>query len=1183
MKPTPTDAGSPAWRHAKLALAWAAFVAYGSLVPLEYKPHPDAWQAFLHTPWLQLGVGSRADWVANILLYLALAYFATGAVLTSRIPAAIRLVLLGLVLSACLAMAVGIEYLQLFFPPRTVSRNDLLAEGIGTALGALFWFISGRRIARMWERFVAGGAQSMRALLALYAIGYLAISFFPYDFLVSTAELGAKLAKPGSVSLGPGLTCGKPFTCGVKLVAETVLVIPVGVLLVLVTRSGRRAARRIGTAGGFVAGAAIGLLVEAVQILLASGATQGISILTRGLGTAWGVALASSPAGHWLRYSPASLRRATFIALPFYLALVLALNDVLPLQLQPLWAATEKLADLRFLPFYYHYYTSETAALRSLLFVAGSYAPIGLIAALAWPAQHRRTAWPGAFVAAALCLGVEILKLFSVGKRPDPTNLLIAAASALFLHWVASRIAPRPREASSHDAAPVPVASASVFARHRFLLGVIAPVVTLLLVVAVSVPSAPQSLTNDAPALTFPPPEALAPANLPGFHTAHPRLPHPLPGDVALLEAFNPNYVNQLFSAARNNPNAINVAIIAARMHPGSIDLAPTHQRLMALSFWERGDGQVKPLALAYDWLYDQWSPPQRAALGDKLAEGCAYVMEVIRKEQLSPYNVFLYNSPLQALMACSIALYRDHPRGEAFMTFTQELWKNRVLPVWRQIFGRNGGWHEGGEYVAIGIGQAIYTLPAMWRAATGEDLFKSEPGIRGFLDFLVYRNRPDGTQFRWGDGSNFTRPSPDAIPLALAYRHAAAYSLTPPQGPPIPTGWPWGPLSDRTLIDPLAAARLPLARLFDGIGMLVARSDWSPEATYLSFKAGDNFWSHSHLDQGAFTIYKGGELAIDSGVYGPAYGSDHHMNYAYQSIAHNLVTVTDPADIQPGPGFEAEPRPYANDGGQRRIGSGWGVEAAPLDRDEWEKRRDTYHTGRIVRHLEQDGLAVAVADLTPAYTNGQSGRGTFPHRTKRVERMWRVFGYDHINDAVIVFDDVVATDPAFRKRWLLHTIEQPAIKPDGFTVTVSPATGIGHSGGRLEGRVLLPANPVLNTIGGPGFEFFVDGMNYDEGGKLRETIRRLRAGQAEPGAWRIELMPPRDSGEDQFLVVMFPTLAGQAPRATVRRLDDKGRVGAEITSPQRTTRWWYQPGKLGVQVDIIENGHTRAHALLAP
>jgi len=509
------------------------------------------------------------------------------------------------------------------------------------------------------------------------------------------------------------------------------------------------------------------------------------------------------------------------------------------------------------------------------------------------------------------------------------------------------------------------------------------PIATAVAAILLALPTAPFA-RHDAVAIT--PARILVEPGLarrepkPRLGLQRPRLPHPSPSDLSTLRERNPAYLDARRRDAAGGPRAMEAAIFLAFAEPTRHDLAPLFGALMALAFSGRGHEQVKPLALAYDWLHGQWSPAQRAALRDKLAEGCAYTADFIRREALSPYNVFLYNAPLQALMACAIALYRDHPRGEACMAFTHELWKKRVLPVWRQVFGRNGGWHEGGEYVAIGIGQAIYTLPAMWRAATGEDLFRSEPGIRGFLDFLVYRTRPDGTQLRWGDGSYFLRPAPDAAPLALEFGHAAAYTLAPPQRGPVPTGWPWGPLSDTSLVDPHAAAALPLARLFDGIGMLVARSDWSPDATYLTFKAGDNFWSHSHLDQGAFTIYKGGELAIDSGLYGPAYGSDHHMNYAYQSIAHNLVTVTDPGDVMPGPGFDAgNPRHYANDGGQRRIGSGWGVEAAPLDFDDWQKRRDTYHTGRIVGHLDEDDLVVAVADLTPAYTNSQSGRVTAP------------------------------------------------------------------------------------------------------------------------------------------------------------------------------------------------------------
>ena len=487
------------------------------------------------------------------------------------------------------------------------------------------------------------------------------------------------------------------------------------------------------------------------------------------------------------------------------------------------------------------------------------------------------------------------------------------------------------------------------------------------------------------------------------------------------------------------------------------------YQRLMALEITWRGHEQANPVAVAYDWLYDQWTDQQRAGLRDKLAGNADYLIHRIReKQRLSPYNVYLYNSPFQALIATTLALYGDDPRGELIMRYTHDYWKNRVLPVWRQIMGTNGGWHEGGEYVGIGIGQAVYRVPAMWRKATGEDLFQSEPELRGFLDFLVYRTRPDGTHFRWGDGAFFDRRVPDRVPLAIEYRHAAAYSLNGCPRRIEPTSWPWGPLPDNSLCNPDAVSRLPLIGYFDGIGMLVARSNWTADATYVTFKAGDNYWSHTHLDQGAFTVYKGGALAIDSGAYGGGrgYGSDHHMNYAYQTIAHNTLTVQDPEDTVPVPRKDKPPRQIANDGGQRRVGSGWGIEAAPLDLDEWQRKREIYHTGKIENFLNQDGLVVAVSDITPAYTNRYSGQGTFSHRTRRVERLWRTFGYDSVDDVVVVFDQLRATQPDFRKRWLLHTIELPERTDHGFSVTIMPDARTGHSGGHLEGYILLPKTP---------------------------------------------------------------------------------------------------------------------------
>ena len=208
---------------------------------------------------------------------------------------------------------------------------------------------------------------------------------------------------------------------------------------------------------------------------------------------------------------------------------------------------------------------------------------------------------------------------------------------------------------------------------------------------------------------------------------------------------------------------------------------------------------------------------------------------------------------------------------------------------------------------------------------------------------------------------------------------------------------------------------------------MINVRSSWDKDATYLTFKAGDNFWSHSHLDQGAFTLFKGGPLAIDSGLYGPSYGSDHHMNYSYQTIAHNVITVTDPDDNIPAPSKKKgeAPRQIANDGGQRRIGSGWGAESAPLNLDEWSQKSEIYHTGNIERYYDKDDLVIAVANITPAYTNKYSGKDYFSHRTRRVEKYWRTIVYDRVNDVVIVYDNLVSTDPMFRKKSLIHTIRR--------------------------------------------------------------------------------------------------------------------------------------------------------------
>jgi VanZ family protein len=1135
-----------------IALAYSAFVAYGSLLPFAFRARSldAALAAFARIPYLELGVAERADWVANALLYIPLAFFAAGAAGSLRGRAA-RLTGTVLAVLACLALAFAIEFAQLFFLPRTVSQNDLIAESIGTGLGVALWLVAGRRVLDLARQLTAAGPRAVGAALVLYAIAYLALSFFPYDFLVSGAELAAKLNDPGRPAWVLAQPCGNAFRCGATLLAEVLLVAPFGILYGV----HRGPLGRASYLGALLWGLALGALVEGVRLFLASGVSEGLSLLTSSLGVAWGFAVYRSIDPEWLLTHRRVWRRIAWLAAPAYVAALLALKGLLPLALEETWVAAERLRELSFLPFLYHYATTETEAMRSLLLTAGLYAPVGLLAWISTPPGRRSaTPWVAALAGGLLALGVEALGLFTAGRRSDPTNVLIAAATSYLVTLGAQWLEQGFIAGSQPNRAP----HAGEPPRARMLgLGVSMAAIAVLVfsgALGLATPYREQRV-DESELHKLPSGHDLPPAQLAGFRFAHPRLPHPSPLDIEVLRQRNPDFLAQQRRAANGGRGEFDAVILMEFVEPGSQDLDALVGRLLALKYSWRGHGPTMPVVLAYDWLYGRLNAAQQAALRDKVAEGCNYLVERIRTERLSPYNVILYNAPFQALVACAIALYRDDVRGEPVMRFTYDLWKNRVLPVWRQIMGQNGGWHEGGEYVGIGIGQAIYRVPAMWRHATGEDLFASEPGIRGFLDFLVYRTQPDGSHFRWGDGAYFDRQVPDGLALALEFRHAAAYSLRRPPRQPVPSAWPWGPLTDDTLYDPEAVKGLPLARHFDGIGLVVARSDWTPYATYVTFKAGDNYWSHVHLDQGAFTISKGGPLAIDSGLYGPRYGSDHHMNYSYQTIAHNTITVTDPEDGVPAPGRE-KPRPIANDGGQRRVGSGWGVEAAPLDLAEWNAKRDLYHTGRIERLIDQDGITVAVADLTPAYTNALSGKGTFSHRTRRVERFRRVIGYDRVDDVVVVFDDVEASDAAFGKRWLLHTVERPEIGHATFAVAVPRGEGRGRAGGQLVGHVLFPERHALNAVGGRGFEFFVGERNYDEDGKVLAIARQRGPLGPEPGAWRIELTPEHAAKEDQFLVVLLPARLTQRPVHAVRPLRDATSIGCEIAGPSRTTIW---------------------------
>lgn len=433
----PGMAHSAAWRgHATAfllaALLYAILLVYASLIPFVLRPRSleTAWAEFLAIPFLELGPESRADWIANLVAYAPLAFLIAAAP-GARAAAAVRSSALLAAIVLCLALAVVVEFAQIFFAPRTVSLNDLLAETIGTVAGALAGWAAAPRSATLLAALRRGGRPALRVLAGVYCLAYLALSLFPYDFVIAGHELQLRLAFVSDRLWSVPEAERSVFHALAVLGLSVVAMMPVGAL---VARTGRANGDGLGRA--LAAGLLLGLLIEGSQALLLSGVGDVISILARGLGAVLGAVALMILRRADLPRLRRRLRPLAPLAVPPYLVLLAAVNDLLAGGWLGAAQAASKLGDLSFMPFYYHYYTTEAVALASAASRFAMYLPVG---ALLW--LWRRPGAPGggpiaggaataALIAGLVSAVFEGARLFKPDLRPDPTNVLIAAAAA---------------------------------------------------------------------------------------------------------------------------------------------------------------------------------------------------------------------------------------------------------------------------------------------------------------------------------------------------------------------------------------------------------------------------------------------------------------------------------------------------------------------------------------------------------------------------------------------------------------------------------------------------------------------------------------------------------------------------------------------------------------------------------
>ncbi len=404
--------------YIKLSIFYILIIIYGSLIPLDFKflPIDQAINNFNNISWLKLSIHSRADWIANILLYIPSSFLLSSSLQskfdTNFFLRGIKIIIIFFIM---MTIAVAIEFFQQFFPPRTVSLNDIFAEGIGILMGILVWLLFEEKI-----NFAFRGVRLKKidvdSFLFLYFFAYIGYALFPFDIVTSFTELEESLSFKKFSWIGQG-SKGLIFET-TWLGLQLLLSVPIGLYLNILCKK-----RHLRSGVALFFGALINFLIEIAQIFMVSGMFSLSSLFFRISGFFVGVNLSQVMIDYKkLIYSA----RGYFLLLliPYFVFLAYFngwANYPSKYGYQTLY---ENFKLINWLPFYYHYYQPETAAVTSFFFVGIMYFPIGFVVGV-YNNTNRSRAAVAVLLAMFISIGIELGKLIFSTKHPDPTNILI--------------------------------------------------------------------------------------------------------------------------------------------------------------------------------------------------------------------------------------------------------------------------------------------------------------------------------------------------------------------------------------------------------------------------------------------------------------------------------------------------------------------------------------------------------------------------------------------------------------------------------------------------------------------------------------------------------------------------------------------------------------------------------------
>lgn len=553
--------------------------------------------------------------------------------------------------------------------------------------------------------------------------------------------------------------------------------------------------------------------------------------------------------------------------------------------------------------------------------------------------------------------------------------------------------------------------------------------------------------------------------------------------------------------------------------------------------------GNAWQLAMAYDFLnlYPEMSENDRSIIERRIVDGLERTLLLLD----SPDPSLWHGRATLAAMAWLSAVVLDPSTPELRNLINRS--QGHFLDV-IEALALTEGWPEGYNYwiqnrafLVMLAGSAYLNGLVNARHRDRVESILLRTGL-----WHLYATRPDGKIEGFGDeGSRVdlkdeTRRVIDLIAQATRSRVMATFSrylYEQHDASSYFRGYRWGfRLFNDPTVTPLsgegldAFRSLPNAELFgrDALNQAYLRSDWSPDATFISFRAGHSFTHHGHYDAGHFTIFKGAPLAVNSSVYGGGFFSRNRLHYSIRSVAKNTLLVMRPGErVRPNRVFTDN----VSAGGQRLVlPTGSAIQSV---RQWYTNLGDGMHLegGTLGNFEHQPGAYTYLsADLTGAYNNDRYDAGGWGGKVQGVQR--ELF-YLRAQDQLLVHDRVISVEPEYRQKWLLHTVNRPEVsdtevlvgRPDN-GILESPASRalVSNESSHLLIQRILPEDAIIRLVGGPDYQYYVEqdgddselnGTNMIEGALERPWF--------ENALWRMEVQPSQPRQEVEFLLVLTP------------------------------------------------------------